>query len=438
LIIFPFSLQWSSCSRILAVGSKDTATRLYAFDRLENLSTYTLGGHTEPIVGVFFDKDSLCAYTVSRNGHLAVWESSLEPTELTSARGDKKASKTRKKTKNKESDQDSEDEVPNEEEEGADNEGLKVETLEAGENETKDEETKGEKLFYKRNARHYLKDSLPEDARRADLTAADYHQTTKILVTGFSNGVFFIHEMPDSSMIHSLSISEQEICSIVINATGDWIGFGCSNLGQLLVWEWQSETYVLKQQGHFNNMACLAYSPDGQHVVTGGEDGKVKVWNVSSGFSFATFTEHTSSITGVAFAPNGKVVLSASLDGTVRAFDMARYRNFRTFASPRPAQFGCVAVDSSGDLIAAGGTDVYEIYLWSMQTGRLLEVLSGHEGPVSSLAFSPSPSSSSLASASWDKTLRIWNALAVSSSSEAIQVHQFSRIILNSDSKRDS
>ena len=55
------------------------------------------------------------------------------------------------------------------------------------------------------------------------------------------------------------------------------------------------------------------------------------------------------------------------------------------------------------------------------QTGKLLEVLSGHEGPVSSVRFSPSPSSSALASASWDKTLRIWNALSVSSSSEAIQ-----------------
>lgn len=46
-------------------------------------------------------------------------------------------------------------------------------------------------------------------------------------------------------------------------------------LGQLLVWEWQSESYVLKQQGHFNSMVSLAYSPDGQYIVTGGEDGKV-------------------------------------------------------------------------------------------------------------------------------------------------------------------
>lgn len=48
-----------------------------------------------------------------------------------------------------------------------------------------------------------------------------------------------------------------------------------TGLGQLLVWEWQSESYVLKQQGHFNSMVTLAYSPDGQYIVTGGDDGKV-------------------------------------------------------------------------------------------------------------------------------------------------------------------
>ena len=71
------------------------------------------------------------------------------------------------------------------------------------------------------------------------------------------------------------SISEQSITSVAFNSTGDWIALGCSGLGQLLVWEWQSETYVMKQQGHFNNMQCLAYSPDGNHLATGGDDGKV-------------------------------------------------------------------------------------------------------------------------------------------------------------------
>jgi len=71
------------------------------------------------------------------------------------------------------------------------------------------------------------------------------------------------------------SISDQRISSIALNSTGDWVALGCVGLGQLLVWEWQSETYVMKQQGHFNNITCFAYSPDGQYIVTGGEDGKV-------------------------------------------------------------------------------------------------------------------------------------------------------------------
>ena len=69
---------------------------------------------------------------------------------------------------------------------------------------------------------------------------------------------------------------------MAFNNTGDWIALGCSGLGQLLVWEWQSETYVMKQQGHFNNMQCLAYSPDGHHLATGGDDGKVCAYSESS------------------------------------------------------------------------------------------------------------------------------------------------------------
>ena len=65
------------------------------------------------------------------------------------------------------------------------------------------------------------------------------------------------------------------ISSTLFSPLGDWIALACQNLGQLIVWEWQSQTYVLKQQGHFNNMTQLAYSPDGMHVASGGDDGKV-------------------------------------------------------------------------------------------------------------------------------------------------------------------
>lgn len=60
-----------------------------------------------------------------------------------------------------------------------------------------------------------------------------------------------------------------------MNNLGDWIAFGCEGQGQLLVWEWQSESYILKQQAHSSAMTSLDYSNDGLYIATGGEDGKV-------------------------------------------------------------------------------------------------------------------------------------------------------------------
>lgn len=251
-----------------------------------------------------------------------------------------------------------------------------------------------------------------------------FHPSSNLLVVGFSTGVFGLWEMPAFSNIHTLSISQEKISSVAISASGEWLAFGAKKLGQLLVWEWQSESYILKQQGHYFDMNTLAYAPDGQTIATGGDDGKVKVWSAHNGFCFVTFTEHTAPISTVAFAKHGSVLFSASLDGTVRAYDLIRYRNFRTFTSPSPVQFSSLAVDPSGEVVAAGSTDSFEVFMWSVQTGKLLDVLSGHEGPVSSLAFSPS-GANQLASGSWDRTLRIWNVFS--------RTRVVEPIVLNSD-----
>ena len=376
--------------------------RIYSIEKFKNFSVCSLGGMTDPVVGVFFESSSLDCYSVSGGGQLSVWESSIDLDSL--EKGDPvKPDRKKKKTEQ------SEDEDPEE--------NKDVDVIESSE-----KTNQVSRLIYKRSARHFLRDHIEEDKSRMSLTSTDFHQKTKILVAGFSNGTFLLLSLPDASLIHSLAISDQTIGSVRFNSSGDWVAFGCPELGQLLVWEWQSETYVLKQQGHTNGMTSLAYSPDGSLIATGGEDAKVKLWNTSSGFCFVTFTEHESSVTGVCFTPNGKVVLSSSLDGTVRAFDLARYRNFKTFTTPRPVQLSCVSVDSSGDLIVAGGQDVFEIYLWSLTTGRLVDVLAGHEGPVAAVSFSSNPTSSQLASVSWDKTLKVWDALDKNSTREAIEL----------------
>ena len=58
--------------------------------------------------------------------------------------------------------------------------------------------------------------------------------------------------------------------------------------------------------------------------------------------------------------------------------------------APEAVQFSSVAVDPSGDVVCAGSKDTFQMFVWSMRTGQLLDVFSGHEGPISTLAFNPS------------------------------------------------
>uniref|UniRef100_H2YNU9 Small-subunit processome Utp12 domain-containing protein n=1 Tax=Ciona savignyi TaxID=51511 RepID=H2YNU9_CIOSA len=389
-------IDWTSDSRAFAVGGLDMNTRVYAAIKCDNLVVYSLGAHKDEIVGCFFELNSLDIYTTSRDGALNVWDA-VQGMEDVDAVG----------TKEKE--------------------------------DLDESETKKPKIFYECIAPHILTSTPPryffnKEGDFNHVTSTAFHPKTHILVTGLASGSFHIHEMPEFNLIHSLSISEHQITASAFNVTGDWLALGSSGLGQLLVWEWQSESYILKQQGHSNGMCCLDYSPDGRFIVTGGEDGKVKVWNTSNGFCFVTFSEHESTVTAVRFTSSGHVIMSSSLDGTVRAFDLHRYRNFRTFTSPRPSQFVCMGVDGSGELVAAGSRDSFEVFVWSVRTGRLLDVLAGHEAPVSSLQFSPCESL--LASGSWDRTVILWKIGDEKGARESIDVgHDVMAVTYRGDGK---
>jgi periodic tryptophan protein 2 len=278
----------------------------------------------------------------------------------------------------------------------------------------------GPRLPYLARTRWGIRERFYFNQAHTKVVCCTFHSRSNLLVVGFSNGVFGLWEMPHFTNIHTLSISQEKISSLAISPSGEWLAFGAQKLGQLLVWEWQSESYVLKQQGHYYDINALSWSDDGHNIATGGDDGKVKLWNTTSGFCFVTFSDHTSSVSSVQFTKQGQVLFSASLDGTVRAYDLLRYRNFRTFTSPSPVQFSCLAVDGSGEVVAAGSTDSFEVFLWSVQTGKLLDILCGHEGPVSSLEFSPS--GNVLVSGSWDKSIRIWNVFGRSRAVEPFQL----------------
>ncbi|CAB9497819.1 Periodic tryptophan protein 2 homolog [Seminavis robusta] len=398
-------LTWSPDSSVLLAGSRDCTARIWTVNTTRGYEPSTLSGHKTPLVGVFVASSSThdriqTVFTISEDGALVSWTCTYDET-------------------------------------------LAIESLEGAKPKLEDVMEEAVDFFSggaltarvpqnlqqpsaKSQAHHLVKGTWSIESRHyfrqdgARVTSTSYSPSNQLLSVGFSSGVFGLYEMPSVSNIHTLSVGSQQLVkTCTLNKTGDWLALGCPTSQQLLVWEWRSETYVLKQRGHAYGMRCMAYSPDGIVLCTGGEDGKLKLWNASSGFCYVTMEKsHTAPITAVCFA-KASVVLSASLDGTVRAHDLHRYRTFKTLTTPTPVQFLSLAVDPSGEIVTAGSSDPFHIYVWNLQSGKILDVFSGHAGPVCGLAFQNS--GGTLASASWDGTVKTWDLYKGNVPTESLQ-----------------
>jgi len=353
------SLSWSGDSRFFLSSSKDLTSRIWSLDPEEGFEPTVLSGHRQQVRNAWFSASQEAIYTVSEDGALFRWEF-----------------------------------VPKQQDEV-------------------EEPTDPVDERWRIVQRDYF-------MQNAKLKCATFHPQTGVLTACFDNGLFSLYELPSFSNIHSLSMASSPISAVSTNRTGEWLAFGSSKTGQLLVWEHASESNILKQSSHLDTMTTLSYSPDSTRIITGADDGLIKIWDVSSGFHIATFTEHTSAVTASAYSKRGNILFTSSLDGSVRAWDMLRYRNFRTFTAPTRLSFSCLAIDPSAEVVCAASHNSFEIYLWSVQTGALLDRLSGHEGPVSTLAFTPD--GRYLVSGSWDRTIRVWSVFDRSQTSESLQL----------------
>jgi WD40 repeat protein len=155
--------------------------------------------------------------------------------------------------------------------------------------------------------------------------------------------------------------------------------------------------------GHADAVLCVRFAPDDRHLASGGKDGSLLYWDVTSGQIVCRLPKHPQEIRAIAFTPTGDHIASAS-GFTVRLHDV-RGQEIRRF-SGHTGTIRCLAFSPDGKRLLTGGDDKF-VRLWDAGGGREIQRFSRHAAPITALAFIPD--ANRFASASKDQTIRIWD-----------------------------
>jgi WD40 repeat protein/serine/threonine protein kinase len=225
--------------------------------------------------------------------------------------------------------------------------------------------------------------------------------------------------------IHSLRLQAGSAFSMVFHPDSTRLAVASGFLfwegddAEVRVWDAGTGETVHVLGGHQGAVLRLAFSPDGTRLATAGnEDTTIKIWDVASGLEILALRGHLDAVWAVAFSTDGHRLFSAGADQTLRIWDGTPLEtdggSLRTFIG-HSARVTSVAFDRESVRLLSGGMDG-AVRIWDLPTGRLVHEMTGLDGPVQGITFSPA--GDMLAAVCWPgaegastkRQLRVWDS----------------------------
>ncbi|KAG8993525.1 hypothetical protein FRB94_013276 [Tulasnella sp. JGI-2019a] len=154
---------------------------------------------------------------------------------------------------------------------------------------------------------------------------------------------------------------------------------------------------------------CVAWSPDGQRIISGSEDGTLSLWDLSTGAPIGeAWKSHSKRVDCVAWSPDGKMVVSGSDDDTLQLWNPTTGARIGEALRGHTNAVLSVAWSPDSKWVVSGSRDK-TLRMWDPSTGALIgEAWEGHTDCVWCVTWSPD--SKIIASGSNDETIRLWES----------------------------
>ncbi|MBW4495627.1 MAG: WD40 repeat domain-containing protein [Oscillatoria princeps RMCB-10] len=200
---------------------------------------------------------------------------------------------------------------------------------------------------------------------------------------------------------------------------------------------WQNAQLIRTLSERSGPVAGLAFSPDGQILVSGSCDSAVKLWHLETGERLHSLFGYPLGVNAAAISPDGQILAIGAPDGTVDLWQLSAGADGRPQGSPvRTLRGGgrvtAIAFTPDGQTLISGSDDSFSdtvfatpsrfgpsgagggsggtLNLWQVRTGFLLGTVCEPSAPVNAVAVSPD--GKTLASAHRDSSVKLWQLSA--------------------------
>jgi WD40 repeat protein len=113
-------------------------------------------------------------------------------------------------------------------------------------------------------------------------------------------------------------------------------GSSSPDASRLLLWDVGEQVLQATLPGHAGGTRCVASTPDGRMLASGGEDGMIRLWDAGSGEERVGLEWHLDTVGSVAFAPDGLTLASGSFDGAIKLWPREVLRPIRSLERVGP------------------------------------------------------------------------------------------------------